>query len=94
MRHLHDAERREQERRRATAAEEVDRQVARRDVAQRARPHLPALERRAVGGHRALGARAAGDVGERLGAQRLARGRLELRGVDRHAGLVPLIPAR
>ena len=51
VRHLHDAERREQERRRATAAEEVDRQVARRDVAQRPRPHLPALERGAVGGH-------------------------------------------
>ena len=91
---LHDAERREQERRRAARAEEVDRQVARRDVAQRPRPHLPAIERGAVGGDRALGARSARDVGERLGAQRLAGGRFEGVGVDGHAGRVPLMPAR
>ncbi len=48
------------------------------DVAQHPRHDLPALERAQVGGHRQLGAGAAGDVAEGLGGQALARSRFEL----------------
>ena len=44
-------------------------QVALRDVAQHPRHDLPALERLQVRAHRQLGAGAAGDVAEGLGAQ-------------------------
>ena len=85
VRELEHADRREQERVRDAAPEQLDARVALRDVAQHPRDDLPAPERLAVRAHGLLQARTGGDVRERLLAHRALGAPLELGEVDRDA---------
>ena len=86
VRELHDPERGEQQRTGPVDTEETHAEVAHGDVPQRTRPHLPARERGAVRGDRALGSCSACDVGERLGAERRTGRFLERARLSRHRG--------
>ena len=97
-RQLEHADRRQQERRRERAAEQLDAHVARRDVAEHARDDAPLVERLPVRPHRVLVAGAAGQIGEGLGragpcghAPRAQPGRWALRaaGRGRRSGIPP-----
>ena len=77
VREFEHADRREQERVRQPAPEQLDARVAPLDVAQHSRDDPPVVERRAVGGQRPFVTGARGYVGERLGPHALLRGRFE-----------------
>ena len=74
VRHLQHADGRQQQRRRQVEAEQRSREVARVGAAQDAGDDAMSVECRAVGRHRPLLARAAGEVGPRLIGNRRARG--------------------
>ena len=89
VRELEHAHRREQERRVEAAAEQLHARVGALDAAQHPRHDPVAREGGAVLAHGVLGPRARLDVGEGVGAHRLAGGGLEPLGVDRHARAPP-----
>jgi hypothetical protein len=66
-------DRRGEDRERHRAAEDLDRDVARRHLAEHPRHDAATRERVEVRAHRMLGTRPAGDVRERLGRHHLAR---------------------
>ena len=82
VRELEHADRREQERARQAAPEQLDAGVALRDVAQHPRHDPPAVEGRAVSGQRPFVPGAGGDIGERLASHAPQRGRFEPVRVD------------
>src|SRR5256886_13086786 len=80
-------DRREQQRRRQTPTEQLDRGVAHRHVTQHPRHDRPPLERRAVRAQRHLGTRTPGDVGGALGGHHAPGALLQRRRLDRDRGL-------
>ena len=89
MHHLQHADRREQHRCHVSSAEQLDREVAHRDVVEHARHETVPVEGGAVGAHRRLHPRPADDVGRGLRAHRGRRLRLQRVRRHRHARLSP-----
>jgi hypothetical protein len=87
------ADRGEQQRRRHRRAEQLQREVARGDVAQHPRHDPAPLEGGPVGVHRVLGAGAGEDVVRRPLVHRLVRAPLLLLDRDRDRGRLPTQPA-